>query len=57
MGYKLLKKHNVTTTNELLSIKVVLENKLNEVLNSSDAIAKKEKETKKLREHFEKFLK
>ena len=33
VGYKLLKKHNVTTTNELLSIKVVLENKLNEVLN------------------------
>ena len=45
MGYKLLKKHNVTTTNELLSIKTVLETKLNEILNSSDAIAKKEKET------------
>ncbi len=45
IGYKLLKKHNVTSTNELLTIKADLETKLNEVLNSSDAIAKKEKET------------
>jgi DNA repair protein RecN (Recombination protein N) len=45
IGYKLLKKHNVTTTNELLTIKTDLESKLNDVLNISDAIAKKEKET------------
>ncbi len=45
IGYKLLKKHNVTTTTELIIIKNDLGNKLNDVLNSSDAIAKKEKDT------------
>jgi DNA repair protein RecN (Recombination protein N) len=45
IGYKLLKKHNVTTTNELIEIKNDLETKLNNVLNITDAIAKKEKET------------
>jgi DNA repair protein RecN (Recombination protein N) len=45
IGYKLLKKHNVTTTAELISIKNDLSNKLNDVLNISDAISKKEKET------------
>jgi DNA repair protein RecN (Recombination protein N) len=45
IGYKLLKKHNVVTTNELIAIKNDLEIKLNDVLNITDAIAKKEKET------------
>ena len=45
IGYKLLKKHNVTTTTELIIIKNDLGNKLNDVLNVSDAISKKEKET------------
>jgi DNA repair protein RecN (Recombination protein N) len=44
MGYKLLKKHSVNSTGELLSIKETLQQKLNEVLNISDAIAQKEKE-------------
>lgn len=45
IGYKLLKKHNVTTTTELIIIKNNLRNKLNDVLNISDAISKKEKDT------------
>ncbi|MBP6432798.1 MAG: DNA repair protein RecN [Ferruginibacter sp.] len=45
IGYKLLKKHTVTTTNELITIKEELKIKLNDVLNITDAIAKKEKET------------
>jgi DNA repair protein RecN (Recombination protein N) len=45
IGYKLLKKHNVTTTNELIAIKNDLETKLNDVLNITDAITKKENET------------
>lgn len=44
MGYKLQKKHNVTTTNELLAIKKELEEKLNDILNITDAIKQKEKE-------------
>jgi DNA repair protein RecN (Recombination protein N) len=47
-GYKLLKKHNVTTTNELLSIKTQLQEKLNDILNIGDAINAKEKETASL---------
>ena len=42
-GYKLLKKHNVTTTAELLIIQKDLEEKLQAVLNIDDAIAAKEK--------------
>lgn len=45
IGYKLLKKHNVTTTTELIIIKNNLRNKLNDVLNISDAISKKERDT------------
>jgi len=45
IGYKLLKKHGVNTTDELLSIKKVLQQKLNDVLNISEAILKKEKLT------------
>lgn len=47
-GYKLLKKHGVKTTNELLEIKQSLEEKLREVLNIDDEIAKAESAYKKL---------
>ncbi|MGB5005947.1 MAG: DNA repair protein RecN [Ferruginibacter sp.] len=45
MGYKLQKKHQVTSTNELLAIKDDLQKKLDQVLNISEAILQKEKET------------
>lgn len=44
-GYKLLKKHGVQTTNELLAIQAELEEKLQAVLNIDEAIITKEKET------------
>jgi len=44
-GYKLLKKHGVQTTNELLSIQSNLSEKLQAVLNIDEAIITKEKET------------
>ncbi len=44
LGYKLLKKHGVKTTNELLTIKAQLGEKLQAVLNIDDAIAAAEKE-------------
>ena len=44
VGYKLLKKHGVVTTNELIAIQKELEQKLLAVLNIDDAIAAKEKE-------------
>ncbi len=47
-GYKLLKKHGVQTTNELLAIKAGLENKLQAVFDIAENIAAKEKETEKL---------
>lgn len=47
-GYKLLKKHGVKTTNELLQIKQQLEEKLQAVLNIGDQIELKEKETQSL---------
>ena len=43
MGYKLLKKHGVQTTNDLLRIKNSLEEKLLAVLNMDDAIANQQK--------------
>lgn len=43
-GHRLLKKHGVTTTAELLAIKEDLQQKLNAVLNISEAIAQKQKE-------------
>ena len=43
VGYKLLKKHNVTTTAELLEIKENLQSKLDNVLNIEEAIASNEK--------------
>jgi DNA repair protein RecN (Recombination protein N) len=44
-GYKLLKKHGVKTTNELLQIQQSLEEKLQAVLNIDNDIAAKEKQT------------
>ena len=48
LGYKLLKKHNVKTTNELLEIQKELEQKLQAVLNIDSSITKKEKEVETL---------
>jgi DNA repair protein RecN (Recombination protein N) len=44
VGYKLLKKHGVQTTNELITIHQSLGDKLQAVMNIDDFIAKKEKE-------------
>ena len=48
MGYKLQKKHGVTTTNELLVLQDELQQKLNEILNIGEAIQQKEKQTAEL---------
>jgi DNA repair protein RecN (Recombination protein N) len=48
VGYKLLKKHGVKTTNELLALKNSLEEKLQAVMNIDDAIAGKEKVVEQL---------
>ena len=53
LGYKLLKKHGVKTTNELLDIKKGLEEKLQAVLNIDDAIAAAEKSLVDLNEKAE----
>ncbi|MEO6233031.1 MAG: DNA repair protein RecN [Ferruginibacter sp.] len=53
LGYRLLKKHGVNSTNELLAIKDALQSKLNEVLNIGEAIAQKEKIVKALLEQCE----
>jgi len=45
LGYKLLKKHAVNTTSELLVIKDSLQQKLSDILNISEAIIAKEKVT------------
>ena len=45
MGYKLQKKHSVTTTNELIILREELQGKLNDILNIGDAIQQKEKQT------------
>lgn len=47
-GYKLLKKHGVNSTNELLSIQQELEQKLHDILNISESIEQKEGITKGL---------
>jgi DNA repair protein RecN (Recombination protein N) len=47
-GYKLLKKHGVHTTQELLAIKDTLEQKLQAVLNIDEAIQTKEKTARQL---------
>ena len=53
LGYKLLKKHGVKTTNELLAIKKELEEKLQAVLNIDDAITAAESELAQLNEKAE----
>ena len=45
-GYKMLKKHGVRTTNELIQIKNELSQRLEAVLNIDDNIAHKEREVK-----------
>ena len=47
-GYKLLKKHGVTTTKELLDIQETLQQKLDAVFNITNAIEKAEKESEVL---------
>jgi len=47
-GYRLLKKHGVKTTNELLEIKQQLQQKLQAVLNIDEQIVVREKETEQL---------
>ncbi len=53
MGYKLLKKHSVQTTAELLAIKDDLQQKLDDILNISEAIQQKEKLTNGLQKQCE----
>jgi DNA repair protein RecN (Recombination protein N) len=55
LGYKLLKKHNVNTTNELLAIKDSLQEKLTAIFNITETIAKKEKEVGELLKQAEKL--
>jgi DNA repair protein RecN (Recombination protein N) len=57
MGYKLLKKHGVNATGELLVIKESLRQKLDDVLNISEAIAQKEKLTQQLLQEAEQLAK
>lgn len=52
-GYKLLKKHGVQTTNELLHIQQSLEEKLQAVLNIDNEIAAKEIQTAQLHKEAE----
>lgn len=47
-GYRLLKKHNVTTTSQLLEIKEKLESELDKVINLSTEISKKEMQSEEL---------
>ena len=48
LGYKLLKKHNVNTTGELLAIKKSLQQKLHDILNITEEIVAKEQATAEL---------
>jgi DNA repair protein RecN (Recombination protein N) len=48
LGYKMLKKHNVQTTNGLITIKNQLANKLEAVLNIDEQISTKEQQVKLL---------
>lgn len=48
VGYKLLKKHGVKSTAEILAIQAELQEKLQAVLNIDDAILQKEKEVAQL---------
>jgi DNA repair protein RecN (Recombination protein N) len=55
VGYKLLKKHGVLTTNELLGIKDSLQEKLTAIFNITETIAKKEKDVAQLLQQAEKL--
>lgn len=55
LGYRLFKKHNVQTTNELLVVKDDLRQKLNVVLNLEENIAKKEKEVSEIYQQAQKI--
>jgi DNA repair protein RecN (Recombination protein N) len=57
MGYKLQKKHGITTTNELLTLKDELQEKLNEILNIGESIQQKEKQTAELLQQCEQTAK
>ena len=48
LGYKLLKKHGLQTTDELLALKASLEQKLLGVLNIDEALQREEKEVERL---------
>src|SRR6185436_16063149 len=50
LGYKLLKKHGVKTTSELLVIQRQFEEKLQAVLNIDESIQQKEKEVLKTKQ-------
>jgi DNA repair protein RecN (Recombination protein N) len=50
LGYRLLKKHGVKTTSELLSIQKQFEEKLRAVLNIDESIQQKEKEVLKTKQ-------
>ncbi len=54
-GYKLLKKHALQTTNELLTLQQELAKKIEAVLNIDDAISAKEKEANSLLKEAEKL--
>jgi DNA repair protein RecN (Recombination protein N) len=49
-GYKLLKKHGVQSTNELITLQKEIKNKLTAILNVAETINIKEKETARLLE-------
>ncbi len=53
IGYKLQKKHNVQSTNELLYIQQQLEEQLQVVLNMEQSIVEKEKEKAQLQQQLE----
>lgn len=48
LGYKLQKKHGVSSTSELLAIRQQLEERLQAVLNIDESVRKKEKETQQV---------
>jgi len=55
IGYKLLKKHNVHTTNELLEIKNALQIKLDAIFSITEAITTKENQARQLLQQCEKL--
>ncbi len=56
LGYKLLKKHNVNTTGELLAIKKSLQQKLHDILNITEEIVAKEQATAELLKNCEQLV-